>query len=221
MEDAMSNRIPAVSQGTSLDLVVNERQLAITYRGDPDLLSDLDNAWCKRPSKLTRAFERFLKSQARPLPTRRYRTATLNLQIPRDVYDRFSDACEKAGKMQPSAIRMILTRYIDGKREERRPLRGDDRKVLKDHYGQRRMIVPAAEALNNPEFEAEPDERVRYQFDARSDEIKTLIEEVIADVGVTKSKFFSFVLSEAVVELNGPSHRPNLPEALPLDRPAL
>jgi hypothetical protein len=206
MEDAMPNRIPAVSQGSSLDLVVNERQLAITYRGDPDLLSDLDNSWCKRRSKVTKAFERFLKRQARPVPARPYRTATLNLQVPRDVYGRFSDACAKAGKVQPSAIRMVLTRYIDERKEERRALRGDDRKVLKDHYGQQRMIVPPAKALNNPEFEVEPKNRVRLQFDARSDAIKTLIEELIADVGVTKSKFFSFVLSEAAVELNGPSY---------------
>lgn len=60
------------------------------------------------------------------------------------------------------------------------------------------MQAPQREELADPTFDAEPKEKMH--FDA-GPELKAVIEELTAEIGVGKSRFFAFVLSEAATEL--------------------
>jgi hypothetical protein len=189
-------------------------RLRIECSDDPALLADFALAWRKRPKKIVTAFKRFVLTHARgAIPVVRPRTGTLNPRIPSPIHARFLNACENAKPAisQAEAIKRVLSRYIDIGRTVRRTVYDSDGAPVRDHYGQRRKRAPLREELDNPTFDAEPKEKL--QFDP-GPKLKAVIEDLIADLGVGKSRFFAFVVSEATAELER-HQQPKQTTALP------
>ena len=207
--------LPASDTAAPLRLVVKEDKLTITYRANPELLRDLAASWRDRPNRVVIGFERFVRVQggAAVRARRPRRRATLNALVPTALRERFDRACKKAHFSQDHAIKLVLRRYIDGKEETRIVARSPDRKMLWDPYGNKLMKVPERTAVHRPEFKAEP--RAKLQFDADTAGLKAVIEDLIEEIGVGKSRFFAFVLSEAIEELE--KRAPELPVDLQPD----
>jgi hypothetical protein len=98
------------------------------------------------------------------------------------------------------AIRMVLNRYIDVVASRRRTLRNQDKSPVLDHYGQRRKRAPLREEFDDPAFDAAPYDRIQVDLGTK---LKPVVEELIADIGISKSRFFSFLLSEAASTIEG------------------
>lgn len=179
------------------------KRLRLSFDGDPALLADFVAAWNRRPKRVLPAFKRFVRTQAKgAAPPVRDRRGTFNPRVPSAIYESFRAACEAASPpvTQAQAIGMVLNRYVSLSSKRRRALRSDG-KVVTDHLGQRVMKAPRREEFSRPEFDAEP--KVKMHYDPGS-ELKEVVEELIDDVGVGKSRFFAFVLSEATTEVGSP-----------------
>jgi hypothetical protein len=176
------------------------KRLRIELEADPALLFDFAAAWKRESRKVLTAFKRFVITQAKGAkPAVRDRTGTLNPRVPVAIHARFKEICGIATPpiTQADAIKKVLNRYINLSRNVRRTLYDDQHVPLRDHYGQRRKLTPTREELGNPAFDADPKEKMH--FDA-GPKCKAVIEQLIAEGGVSKSRFFAFVLSEATAE---------------------
>jgi hypothetical protein len=179
----------------------DRKRLRIELEGDPALLAEFTAVWKRRPRKVLTAFKRFMITQAKgATPAVRDRTGTLNPRVSITIHARFKEICgiAKPPITQADAIKKVLNRYINVPKNARRTLYDYQHVAVRDHYGQRRKRAPTREELGNPAFDADPKEKMH--FDA-GPELKAVIEELIAEVGVGKSRFFAFVLSEAAAEL--------------------
>jgi hypothetical protein len=182
---------------------VDGKRLRIEWEGNPPLLADFAAVWQRRSRKVKvlAAFKRFVITQAKGVkPAVRDRTGTINPRVPVAIHARFKEICGIATPpiTQADAIKKVLNQYINVSKPMRRTLYDDQHVPVRDRYEQRRKRAPTREELGNPAFDADPKEKM--QFDA-GPELKAVIEELITEVGVGKSRFFAFVLFKAAAEL--------------------
>jgi hypothetical protein len=184
-------------------------RLQVEFDGDPTLLAEFEAAWQRQPRKTQAAFKRFVVARAKgSMPSLRDRAGTFNPRVPSAVHARFREAClaAKPPITQIDAIKLVLNRYINVTAGARRTLRDQDDRAVLDHYGQRRKRAPGREELENPVLGTSPKERMQVDLGAK---LKAVVEDLITDVGIGKSRFFAYLLFEAAseIERNAPDTR--------------
>jgi hypothetical protein len=185
----------------SVSLGSGGRRLQVEFDGDPTLLAEFEAAWQRHPRKTQAAFKRFVVTRAKGAkPLLRDRAGTFNPRVPSAVHARFREAClaAKSPITQIDAIKLVLSRYINVTTGARRTLRDQDGRAVLDHYGQRRKRAPWRKEFEDPALDTDPKERMQVDLGPK---LKAVVEDLITDVGIGKSRFFAYLLSEAAPEI--------------------
>jgi hypothetical protein len=198
--DRMPKKIPIGAGNAALPhILVQGGRLIVTYNAE--ILRDFQSALQKQPRTIARALGALIKAKASGTIKRaRPQRFTLNAQVPADLLERFRVVCDRADYSYDEAIRLVLGRYINTKQARRITERDADGEILRDPYGNRIRRKPNRDAVKAISLGAEAISK--FQFDAKIAGLKAVIEDLIKDVGgIDKSKFISFLVSEAVQHL--------------------